>query len=217
MKNLLIIALFYIKNYFLSNFVYYLIVSCYAFTAILTIIFLIVKVAFKWNYKLKNYNLLNLVFLILLVNTIILERIEYKVLYNNYFNVVISLSVFFILVILGNVILGSLKFKKKSVNKNINKTPIKVIHEDNPKKVERVSCIEEPTTVYSGYVDVSYLKSLIYALKSKELEYEDFKEIEEFEVYLLNFVNRQPTAQERVKLSGLIGSLFKKLAKYEVA
>ncbi len=217
MKNLLIIALFYIKNYFLSNFVYYLVFSCYAFTAISTITFLAVKVAFKWNFKLKNYNLINLISLLLLINTIILERIEYKVLFNSNFNIVISLSVFFILVILGNVILGSIKFKKKCAGKNINKTAVKVAYEEKPKRVETISCVEEPVTVYGGYVDVSYLKSLIYALKGKELECEDFKEIEELEVYLINFVNRQPTAQERVKLSKLIGNLFKKLAKYDVA
>ena len=80
--------------------------------------------------------------------------------------------------------------------------------------VERIKMAEESPQVYSGYVDVGYIKSLINNLKNNQLEESDSKEIEEFEVYLLNFVNRQPINNERQELSIRLNSLIKKLAKY---
>lgn len=67
-----------------------------------------------------------------------------------------------------------------------------------------------------NYLDVNYVKELIYKLKQKELADSDLNELEELEVYLLNFATRQPYATERAKLSLYLSSLIKKLAKYAV-
>ena len=80
--------------------------------------------------------------------------------------------------------------------------------------VERIKMTEECPQVFSGYVDVGYIKTLINNLKSNDLTETDRIELEEFEVYLLNFVNRQPTNAERQDLSSKLGGLIKKLAKY---
>lgn len=68
-----------------------------------------------------------------------------------------------------------------------------------------------------GYIDVEYLKSLVTRLKDKNLTTQDELEIEELELFILNFLSRQPTANERIKLNGYLSSLIKKLAKYEVS
>ena len=80
--------------------------------------------------------------------------------------------------------------------------------------VEHVKMAEDPPQVFSGYVDVSYIKTLINNLKTNDLTETDRQDLDEFEVYLLNFVNRQPTNAERQNLSTKLGALIKKLAKY---
>lgn len=67
---------------------------------------------------------------------------------------------------------------------------------------------------FDGYLDVSYLKSLINLLKEKNLSESDKKEIEDLEVYLMNFASRQPYNSERLKLSGYLSDFMKKLARY---
>ena len=82
--------------------------------------------------------------------------------------------------------------------------------------VETITCKTANKNEYSGYLNVDYLRELISQLKKSELEPKDLFEVEELEVYLLNFVTRQPTSEERQILSNHIGLLFKKLAKYNV-
>ena len=65
-----------------------------------------------------------------------------------------------------------------------------------------------------GYLDVSYLKGLICELKNKNLSESDFKQIEELELYLMNFISRQPNQIERAVLSEKLSMLIKKIALY---
>lgn len=85
------------------------------------------------------------------------------------------------------------------------------------KNVIRLKCV--PPDVdggkYDGYLDVSYLKSLITVLKTKNLTEDDKQELEDFEVYLMNFAARQPYNGERTKLSGYLSDFMKKLARYD--
>ncbi len=216
MENTLIIALYFVKNYFFLNFVYYIIFGCFAFLSGLILLTLLFKVLLKKNFTLKFYNLCFLISSIIYFNAILLEFLKIKRVFKDGVDLVISLSLFIILGALGKIIINSFRFKsKKSKMLNLVNTEILPL-ESKPKSVEIISCIEEPTTVYNGYVDVKYLKSLIEDLKRKELEDVDEKKIEEFEVYLLNFVNRQPNSIERTKLGEYIGDLIKKLAKYQV-
>lgn len=216
MENTLIIALYFVKNYFFLNFVYYIIFGCFAFLSGLILLTLLFKVFLKKNFTLKFYNLCFLISSIIYFNAILLEFLKIKRVFKDGVDLIISLSLFIILGVLGKIIINSFRFKsKKSKMLNLVNTEIKPL-ESKPKSVEIISCMEEPITVYNGYVDVKYLKSLIEDLKRKELEYVDEKKIEEFEVYLLNFVNRQPNSIERTKLGEYIGDLIKKLAKYQV-
>ena len=82
------------------------------------------------------------------------------------------------------------------------------------KAVEKITLVEEGPKAFSGYVDIAYVKGLINSLKKHNLEENDSLELEELEVYLLNFANRQPNSLERLELSKKLGSLIKKLAKY---
>lgn len=67
---------------------------------------------------------------------------------------------------------------------------------------------------FDGYLDVSYLKSLISLLRERNLTEKDDKELEDLEVYLMNFARRQPYKSERSKLTEYLSDLMKKLARY---
>ena len=216
MENLFIIALYFVKNYFLFKFVYYRIFGCLAFLCGLILLTLIVKVILKKNFTLKFYNSCFTISGIVYFNAILVEYFKINKVFNDGLDLIVSLSVFIILGVLGKILINLVRFKnKKPKDLNVIKGEI-IPSESKPKSVEIISCIEEPTTVYNGYVDVNYLKRLIYDLKAKDLEFDDEKKVEEFEVYLLNFVNRQPNSIERTKLGEYIGDLIKKLAKYGV-
>ncbi|MBO5889092.1 MAG: hypothetical protein J6Q58_03020 [Clostridia bacterium] len=216
MENIFIIALYFVKNLFLVNFVYYIILSCVAFLCAIILLTLIFKIAFKKNYTLKFYNQCFLISLVLYFNSILVEYIMLKKVFKSELDVIISISAFIVLGLLGKILINSFRYKcKKPKDINLIKGSI-TPNETKPKSIEIISCLEEGATVYNGYVDVKYLKSLIDKLKENNLEYEDEKTVEELEVYLLNFVNRQPNSIERTKLSSYIGDLIKKLAKYNV-
>lgn len=86
----------------------------------------------------------------------------------------------------------------------------------NVKNVLRLKC-EFPKTEqneFDGYLNVPYLRSLISILKEKNLTETDCEELENFEVYLMNFASRQPYPFERQKLSGYLSDFIKKLARY---
>ncbi len=68
--------------------------------------------------------------------------------------------------------------------------------------------------IYTGYLDVSHVKSLICELKQKNLSENDYSQIEELELYLMNFISRQPTDGERAVLSEKLSMLIKKIAFY---
>ncbi len=128
----------------------------------------------------------------------------------------ISLAVLCLLIV-SNILLVICFFtlkgnKKKQVKEN---TDIKTDYGLSIQRaVEHIKSTEEPPQVFSGYVDVSYIKTLINTLKTNNLTEADKQDLEEFEVYLLNFINRQPTNAERQELSNKLGGLIKKLAKY---
>ena len=94
------------------------------------------------------------------------------------------------------------------------------IQEEKSKDIE-VSTIKPKTyehyfkgNISSGYLDVSHVKSLISELKQKELSDSDYSEIEELELYLMNFISRQPDGEERAVLSEKLSMLIKKIALY---
>ena len=99
----------------------------------------------------------------------------------------------------------------------LSKKPIKEDKKE-PQKFESsaLNYFEADKKLSSNYLDVSYVRQLIYKLKDKDLSDTDLEEVEELEVFLLNFACRQPSAAERPQLSSYLSSLIKKLAKYAV-
>lgn len=211
MESILVIALYFIKK-----FVYYIILSSLALLGWVIILSFIVSILRRKSVNLKRYNILFLTTFIIFINGIIIDYFLYKRVFANFIDIIISVSVFIVIGLLGNVILSLLKYEKHNKVIKEDSAKISIPHIEKPKSVDILSCVENPVSVYGGYIDVKYLKGLIDNIKEKNLEYNDEKEIEELEVYLLNFVNRQPNALERSKLSAYVESLIKKLAKYNV-
>lgn len=124
--------------------------------------------------------------------------------------VLISLSIIFYTVIRS---LSNIKTYKKREEKPSNfsepSSEIKV-STITPKPYSYVS----QASVTGGYLDVSHVKSLIASLKEKPLPDSDYREIEDLELYLMNFISRQPSDSERVVLSEKLSMLIKKIALY---
>lgn len=106
------------------------------------------------------------------------------------------------------------------VSRKAKKENSQLIQEENSKEVE-ISTIKPKTyehyfkgNISSGYLDVSHVKSLISELKQKELSDSDYSQIEELELYLMNFISRQPNGEERAVLSEKLSMLIKKIAQY---
>ena len=87
---------------------------------------------------------------------------------------------------------------------------------NNDKEVIKLKCVSPQIDggEFDGYLDVSYLKSLISLLRQRNLSEKDDKELEDLEVYLMNFARRQPYKSERSKLTEYLSDLMKKLARY---
>lgn len=209
MESILFIALSFIKE-----FVYYIILCSLAFLVGIIILSIIVSIIRRQKVNLKRYNLIFIISLIAYLNGITIEIFMFKRVFVSFIDLLIGVSAFVIVGLIGNVILSLIQFKSKSLQGSTTKISIPKI--DSEKTIEVLSCVENPVSVYSGYIDVVYLKGLIDKIKEKELEYDDEREVEELEIYLLNFVNRQPNAYERKKLSSFIEGFIKKLAKYNV-
>ncbi len=71
-------------------------------------------------------------------------------------------------------------------------------------------------TCSNDFIDVEYIKELISSLKDKPLTLQESEELEELEVFLLNFCYRRPNQEEKDKLSSYLSSLMKKLAYYKI-
>lgn len=211
MESILIIPLFYIKK-----FVYHIIISSFALLCWVIVLSFIVSIIRRKSVNIKRFNLFFLATAIIFINAIIIEGFLYKKVFTSYIDIMISVSAFIVIGLLGNVVLSFLKFEKNKKFKREEPSNISIPRIEKERTLEVLSCVEQPVSVYNGYIDVRYLKSLIDSIKERNLEYDDEKEIEELEVYLLNFVNRQPNRLERSKLSSYVESLIKKLAKYNV-
>ncbi len=213
MINVYLISLNYLKRFLVSELASCVIIGILPSIVLLWLTMLTIRLISKRPVKLKIFNGYLVLSLVVIFNIIISNGACIKKLFSSYLDLSIYISVFTILAIFGNISLSVIKIKRKEKPK-INKQLSIINNTEKQKIVEVIPCTEEGASVYSGYVDVKYVKSLIDALKQKSLEEGDLKEVEDFELYLLNFINRQPNSLERKRLSEYIGSLFKKLAKY---
>ena len=108
---------------------------------------------------------------------------------------------------------SSVKLNKVTKLTDIEQAPLT---NNNDKEVIKLKCVSPQIDggEFDGYLDVSYLKSLISLLRERNLTEKDDKELEDLEVYLMNFARRQPYKSERSKLTEYLSDLMKKLARY---
>ena len=108
---------------------------------------------------------------------------------------------------------SSVKLNKVTKLTDIEQAPFT---NNNDKEVIKLKCVSPQIDggEFDGYLDVSYLKSLISLLRERNLTEKDDKELEDLEVYLMNFARRQPYKSERSKLTEYLSDLMKKLARY---
>ena len=108
---------------------------------------------------------------------------------------------------------SSVKLNKVTKLTDIEQAPLT---NNNDKEVIKLKCVSPQVDggEFDGYLDVSYLKSLISLLRERNLTEKDDKELEDLEVYLMNFARRQPYKSERSKLTEYLSDLMKKLARY---
>ena len=218
MENTFLLILNYLKIIFSNRFGIYVI----AVTVCLFILISVVEIILVYGYKLK-VNIIKLfsAYAFCISATIMASVIELS----NHSPVFINFIDVFLLNG-GLVIIGCFNFfilsfscyeKPKKVIENYKKLEV-----DEPKilatkSVEYLSCVEEGQTVYSGYLDVGYLKNLTIKLKEQNLTESESEKVEELELYLLNFVSRQPSLLERQVLSERLSEFIKILSRYNVA
>ena len=126
--------------------------------------------------------------------------------------VIISLSIIFYMMVCS--------LARRDKGKKSREKAVDFIEKENDKQIE-VSIVKPKPyehyfkgELYTGYLNVSHVKNLIYELKQKELSESDYRQIEELELYLMNFISRQPTDGERAVLSEKLSMLIKKIALY---
>lgn len=151
----------------------------------------------------------SLVFLLLFAYFSIRDYLGEKTLFNDAIKIYSALTLYSVLILVCFAII------KRASNK-----PIKEETNVNCEKAEQLPPVSNAVKyfkkdeIFSGYLDVSYVKQLINELKQKDITERDYEQIEELEVYLLRFITRQPNAEERVVLSEQLSMLIKKLALY---
>ncbi len=133
-----------------------------------------------------------------------------KTLFESFKNVYVYFLAFTLLVVVFYMIIRKVSTKKEI--KNDDRKQIVEGLETMP--VSNAVKYFNKAEVYRGYLDVGYIKSLIFELKQKDLSDEDYSKIEEFEIYLLRFITRQPNGEERVVLSEYLSMLIKKISLY---
>lgn len=106
--------------------------------------------------------------------------------------------------------------KKISVKRRKNEKKKEVQEVESEETINSSNAVKyfKREDITSEYLNVSYVKELINSLKEKEISESDYLELEEFEVYLLRFITRQPEGEERVELSKYLSRLIKKLSLY---
>ena len=216
-----------LTEFCLSNVVDIVILSLTVLILTLLLLTFIISVISK---KVVEYSAFKyLITALILVNTT-LSVIEFIV-KTNTFKSVASLIVFNVIIIAISIIFASIltvvssvKSNKKIVSQDSGSEQASEVEKDvtlptdTQREVIRVKCVN-PTAYggeYDGFLDVAYLKSLLSLLRQKQLTEIDSNELDEFEVYLMNFASRQPYRSERIKLSGYLSDFMKKLARYDV-
>ena len=221
--------IFSISNYLFEGAINYVILGVTLAIILVLVIAIIVSIFSKNTF---SYVALKYFISALVMVNISLSILEY-IFKSEIFTTAIDVVVFSVLLVVITLLVMAFLNVAKVVKKASKKTTVKqpnntaaVIEErfnnlqvhDNYREVIRLKCLS-PTSYAGecdGFLDVAYLKSLLSLLNEKELSQLDRQELDEFEVYLMNFANRQPYRSERIKLNDYLSDFIKKLARYDV-
>lgn len=217
MKNVVKIYLSFVENYLLKAYYDYVFIGVLALILVLDILFAVLK----WNKRSfsKSTRVLTFILFLLIFGEWYVAKNVFSSLQSGIF---VSLTLLVVQLLISTALFLIKVDKKpkgfKPQEKKAEDIKIQALNygETIKNAVEKLKLSEEEPRTFSGFVDVAYIKSLINELNGKDLEEKDKLEIEELEVYLLNFINRQPNSLEREVLSRHLGGLIKKLAKYQV-
>ena len=200
-----------------------------ALIVLITVTFLVVIIS-KKAVNLKVFKYFTAILLTLITVISAFEFINVK----KVFLVVDSVIVYVIALIILCAILFTIIYlteysKRLKLTKTKNVSSVKLnkvnnltdseqapLTNNNDIEVIKLKCVSPQIDggEFDGYLDVSYLKSLISLLRERNLTEKDDKELEDLEVYLMNFARRQPYKSERSKLTEYLSDLMKKLARY---
>ena len=216
MENVVELYLSFIKNYLLNTYYEYAVGGALFLILALDVIFCVSKLnkkSFLDSVGALMYFAFLLIFGEWYFNKVVFSSLEKAI--------TVCLSIFIIQMLIS----AGIKLVKSSRKPKIIKESVKVVEdiqveslnygESIKNAVEKIKLKEEEPILFNGFIDVAYIKSLLQSLNEKNLEEKDRLEVEELEVYLLNFVNRQPNGLEKEILSKHLGGLIKKLAKYQ--
>ena len=111
------------------------------------------------------------------------------------------------------------KVKIEETNCNAKLSTVKLTCNDV--SVEKLKCQPQYESQLDGevtcsdFLNVSYLKSLINLLRTRNISKSDEKDLDELELYLLNYNSSNFLNDEKLNLSLSISNLMKKLARYD--
>ena len=203
------IYLSFLKTYIFGGWFKYIYLSVLGLIVLTNLLFFILKRFRPWYKKCLKFTCLCLFLLTFgdfLTAKTIFTSLEGS--FIAFFSVIIVVSAVY-------YFLSPLKKVKVSIKSTVKASEIASDYGLSVKRaVEHIKAVEDVPQVFSGYVDVGYVKSLILNLKSNDLSETDKQALDEFEVYLLNFVNRQPNNSERQEMSTKLNCLIKTLSKY---
>lgn len=203
------IYLSFLKTYIFGGLFNYIYLAVLGILVSLNLLFFIVKGFRSWYYK-------SLKFICLML--FVLTFGEFLTVKSAFTSLESSFIFFFSVMIIECAVyyfFCPLKKAKRKALKTFSQSEIPSDYGLSVKRaVEHIKTAEDVPQVFSGYVDVGYVKSLILNLKTNDLSETDKCELEDFEVYLLNFVNRQPNSNERQELSKRLNCLIKTISKY---
>lgn len=139
------------------------------------------------------------------------DYIKQKIVFNSAYKIYVFLTA---LLFISMLLYMLVRLVNKNAIKKQKVKPLVATTEEKPKQSNYIKYVlnEKP---FEGYLNVNYVKQLINELKLSELTENEYKQLEEFELFLLNFVSRQPLKGERKELSEYMSMLIKKLAKYK--
>lgn len=222
MEKIFIESLDFLKGLLLSEYIGYVCIACVFCVVLFFLVELIVLTIKKTKTDLGWYK--EFCFMLFIVSTFlaIIESVNQKKFFINFNSVFTFSFVFFIILSTCSILLKLLNLKGernksvKIIQKPINQEIELENYGQNIKNaIDYVENLKESGYIENEYIDISAIKDLIKTLKKYELSETDYKNTEELEVYLLNFINRQPIKEERLILSEKITKLIKNLSYYQ--